>query len=111
MIEKDPQSDQCEDPALELFARWCNLDDAARSEFLQRIRSRDAALHAPVWAVVRAVLEADQGMYLSGDALLDAMILFRPAFRLSWNSTSERCCMRRLRPGVSTIKPIKRVYR
>lgn len=34
MIEKDPQSGEGENPALALFARWCDLDLTARSGFL-----------------------------------------------------------------------------
>ena len=73
MIDKDAQSGQSRDPALELFAQWCDLDATARSKFLARTLSTDAALHARLSVLIRADQEADQAMFLSGDAVLDSI--------------------------------------
>ena len=73
MIETDPHSDQREDPALEQFAQWCDLDESARSDFLEKIAAADSGLHARLLTLIRADRGADQAMFLSGDAVLDAL--------------------------------------
>ncbi len=73
MIEEDARSGQNRDPALELFAQWCDLVETERSGFLKRSESADAALHARLLALIRADQEADQAMFLSGDAVLDSI--------------------------------------
>ncbi|MBL0163414.1 MAG: serine/threonine protein kinase [Xanthomonadales bacterium] len=73
MTDIDPQPGQSRDPALELFAQWCDLDAAARSGFLDRIASVDAGMHARLRALIRADQDAAQVMFLSGDAVHDAI--------------------------------------
>ena len=79
MTGPDPPAGPRPNPALELFAQWCDLDESARGAFLRRIETEVPELHARVRALIRADQRAAQAMFLSGDAMLDAITEEVPA--------------------------------
>jgi eukaryotic-like serine/threonine-protein kinase len=58
---------------MELFASWCELDESRRDHLLENLAQNDVRLHARLLALIRADREAEEALFLSGDAVLDVV--------------------------------------
>jgi eukaryotic-like serine/threonine-protein kinase len=58
---------------MELFATWCELDETRRALLLENLAPNDARLHARLLVLIRADRDADEALFLSGDAVLDVV--------------------------------------